>query len=236
MKGINILIVEDEILIAETIKIYLEEREHYVVNIAISYEEAISAYHLRKPDLVLLDIRLYGQKSGIDVANFILAQKISVPYIFLTSQYDQRILSQALTTNPFGYLTKPIRKETLWTSIESAYNLYISKSEIDHLVTIQDGKNNYHLNVKDILYIQADHVYSKIITVQNKELVIRKTLQQVLEILNFDYIVYCHRSYIINAKYITSWNQDVIVLNNDINIPISRSRKSEVLERIKQNS
>jgi len=232
MKGINILIVEDEILIAETIKIYLEERGHHIVNIAISFEEAISAYHLRKPDLVLLDIRLYGQKSGIDIAHFILEQKISVPFIFLTSQYDQRILNHALTTNPYGYLTKPIQKETLWTSVESAYNLYTSKNGNDHIVTIQDGKNNYHINVHDILFIQADHVYSKIVSIQNKELVIRKTLQQVLELLDFGNIIHCHRSYIVNAKYITSWNQDVIVLNKDISIPISRSRKNEVLERI----
>lgn len=235
MNVLKILIVEDEILIAETIKIYIEERGHHVVNIAISYDEAIRSYHLRKPDLVLLDIRLYGQKSGIDVASFIIDQKGSVPFIYLTSQYDQRILNHALTTNPYGYLTKPIQKESLWTSIESAYNLYLSKNAEDKMITIQDGKNNYQIKVNEILYIQADHVYSKIVNIHQKELIIRKTLQQVLEIMDFDFIIYCHRSYIVNSKYITSWNQDEIILNKYIPIPISRSRKNEVLEKIKQN-
>lgn len=233
MKVLKVLIVEDEILIAETIKIYLEDRGHQIVNIAISYDEAVSAYHLRKPDIVLLDIRLYGPHSGIDVANFILGQKESVPFIYLTSQYDQRILDHALTTNPYGYLTKPIQKESLWTSIESAYNLFLSKNAVDKMITIQDGKNNYQIKVNDILFIQADHVYSKIVNTQQKELIIRKTLQQVLELIDFDFIIYCHRSYIVNSKYITSWNQDEIILNKDTPIPISRSRKNEVLEKIK---
>lgn len=233
MKVLKVLIVEDEILIAETIKIYLEDRGHQVVNIAISYNEAVRAYHLRKPDLVLLDIRLYGPQSGIDVANFILDQKESVPFIYLTSQYDQRILDHALTTNPYGYLTKPIQKESLWTSIESAYNLYLSRNADEKIITIQDGKNNYQIKVNEILFIQADHVYSKIVNVQQKELIIRKTLQQVLELLDFDFIIYCHRSYIVNSKFITSWNQDEIILNKETSIPISRSRKNEVLEKIK---
>ncbi len=232
MKALNVLIVEDEILIAETIKIYLEERGHQVLNIAISYDEAMQAFHLRKPDLVLLDIRLYGKKSGIDFANFLKEKKNNIPFIYLTSQYDQRILDQALKTNPNGYLTKPIQKETLWTSIESAYNLYVSYKSDDKMITIQDGKNNHHIRVNDILYVKADHVYSKIVTFEKKELVLRKTLQQVLELLIFDFMIYCHRSYIVNANYITSWNQEAIYLNKEILIPVSRSRKQEIMTKI----
>jgi DNA-binding LytR/AlgR family response regulator len=234
MKSLNILIVEDEILIAETIKIYLEERGHHVFDIAISYEEATNAFHLRKPDLVLLDIRLYGEKSGIDFANFLTNQIETVPFIYLTSQYDQRILDHALKTNPYGYLTKPIHKISLWTSIESAYNLYFSKKSTEKIIFMQDGKNNYHIKVSDILYIKADHVYSKITTLHNQEIIVRKSLQQVYENLNIEYMIYCHRSYIINCKYITSWNQDTIALKNDIIVPISRSKRKDVLATLEQ--
>lgn len=233
MKELKLLIVEDEILIAETIKIYLEAKGHQVLKIAISYDEAVRAYQLRKPDLVLLDIRLYGKSSGIDVAKFILEQKESVPFIYLTSQYDQRILNQALTTNPYGYLTKPIQKESLWTSIESAYNLYLSKHADDKIITIQDGKINYQVKVNEILFVQANHVYSKIVYTQQKELVIRKSIQQVMECLDFDFIIYCHRSYLVNTRFITSWNQDEIIINEEFTIPISRSRKNDILERLK---
>jgi len=233
MKSFNVLVVEDEILIAETIKIYLEERGHQVINIAISFDEALQAYHLRRPDMVLLDIRLYGQKSGIDFANFLQEQKDSVPFVYLTSQYDQRILEQALKTNPYGYLTKPIQKESLWTSIESAYNLYISKNMDSDIISIQDGKNNYHIKVNEILYVQADHVYSRIVTIEKKELIIRKTLHQVLELLVYNFIIFCHRSYIVNLNHISEWNNNEIILKNKVTIPISKTRRDEILLKLK---
>ncbi len=233
MRGLTVLVVEDEILIAETIKIYLEERGHQVIHIAISYDEALQKYHLRRPEIVLLDIRLYGLKSGIDFANFLQENKDNVPFIYLTSQYDQRILEQALKTNPYGYLTKPIQKESLWTSIESAYNLFLSKNTDTNIVTIQDGKNNYHIKVNEILYVQADHVYCKIVTIEKKELIIRKTLQQVLELLVFDFMIYCHRSYIVNLHHISEWNNNEILLKNKLSIPISRSRKDEILLKLR---
>jgi len=71
MPPAKILIVEDEILIAETIKTYLNERGHIITEIAISYEEAIDAYQREQPDVILLDVRLYGKKSGIDVAEYL---------------------------------------------------------------------------------------------------------------------------------------------------------------------
>ncbi len=234
MKSLQILIVEDEILIAETIKLYLNERGHHVLNISISYDEAQEAFYLRQPDLILLDIRLYGSKSGIDFAEYISAKKNTPPFIYLTSQFDQRILSKAFETNPYGYLTKPIRKETLWTTVESAYHLYQSKQISDPIITIQDGKNNYNINVNNILYIKADHVYCKIVTSENNEIIVRKTLKQLVNLLVFDFMIYCHRSFIINARYITSWNQDSIYLNKEILIPVSRSRKQEILNKINQ--
>lgn len=233
MKSLNILIVEDEIIIAETIKYYLEERDHNVLSIAISYDEAVQAYRLRCPDLVLLDIRLYDQKSGIDFANFLMAQSEAPPYIYLTSQYDQRILAEALKTNPSGYLTKPIQKETLWTTIEAAYQLHTSTNLINGIIKIYDGKKNHQIKQSDILYIQADHVYSKIILTNYSEIISRNTLLSLLEELNNNIMIWCHRSYIVNRNHIESWSSEGILLKDNIVIPISRSRKNEVVTALK---
>lgn len=225
--------MEDEIIIAETIKYYLEERNHNVLSIAISYDEAVQAYRLRCPDLVLLDIRLYEQKSGIDFANFLMTQSEAPPYIYLTSQYDQRVLAEALKTNPSGYLTKPIQKETLWTTIEAAYQLHQSNQVAQPVITFQDGKNNYNIHANEILYIQADHVYSKIITNENQEITVRKTLKQVLELLEFEFMIHCHRSFIVNVTHISEWNNNEIILKNKLAIPISRSRRDEIILKLK---
>jgi len=113
MKNYKILIVEDEVIIADTIKRYLTQNGHQVVGNAISYQEAESIYIEKKPDLVLLDIRLSGTKTGIDVAYFIQQQTDPKPFIFLSSQLDSRSLNSAKETFPAGYLSKPIQKNTL---------------------------------------------------------------------------------------------------------------------------
>jgi DNA-binding LytR/AlgR family response regulator len=223
MRLLNILVVEDEILIAETIKIYLEERGHQVLNIAISFDEAMKAFHLRKPDIVLLDIRLYGPKSGIDFANFLKEQKESVPFIYITSQYDHRILEQALETNPYGYLTKPIHKETLWTSVSTAYRIYETKAMPKYEIKLFDGKSYQIIDVNDIIYIEADHVYLNITLSNETTLTIRQTLKQLLSELPDEIMVQCHRSYIINRNFIKSWNSSFITLKNNKQIPISRN-------------
>jgi DNA-binding LytR/AlgR family response regulator len=225
--------VEDEIIIAETIKYYLEERDHNVLSIAISYDEAVQAYRLRCPDLVLLDIRLYDQKSGIDFANFLMSQSETPPYIYLTSQYDQRILAEALKTNPSGYLTKPIQKETLWTTVEAAYQLHTSTKLTNGMIKIYDGKINHQIKLSDILYIQADHIYSKIILTNYSEIISRKTLHSLLEELNNNIMLWCHRSYIVNRIHIDSWSSEGIFIKDNIVIPISRSRKNEVITALK---
>ncbi len=225
--------MEDEIIIAETIKFYLEERDHKVLSIAISYDEAVQAYRLRCPDLVLLDIRLFDQKSGIDFANFLMTQSEAPPYIYLTSQYDQRILAEALKTNPSGYLTKPIQKETLWTTVEAAYQLHTSTKLINGMIKIYDGKINHQIKLSDILYIQADHVYSKIILTNYSEIISRNTLLSLLEELNNNIMIWCHRSYIVNRNHIESWSSEGIILKDNKVIPISRSRKNEVITALK---
>ena len=233
MKSLKILIVEDEIFIAETINMYLTERDHEIIDIAISYEEAVQSYHLRKPDLVLLDIRLYGEKSGIDFANFLISQSEPPPYIYLTSQYDTRVLDMALQTNPYGYITKPFQKESLWTAVESAYNLFSYKNGKEESAIISDGKRNHLIRFQDILYVQADHVYSIIFTTKGDKIVVRKSLQQVLDYCICDYLLYCHRSYIINLKRIRTWSHDEIILDNSMVFPISKSRRDEILMKLK---
>ncbi len=234
MKPLKILIVEDEVFIAETIKMYLEERNHEVIGLAISYEEAFQAFNLRRPDLVLLDIRLYGSKSGIDFAAYLKELVNGPPFIFLTSQNDQKILEQALETNPFGYLTKPFYKESLWTCIESAYHLYSSRNTKDSAIIITDGRKNHLIKVSNIVCIEAEHIYSTIIMTSGEKLTVRKTMQQILDLANDVNFINCHRSYIINTQHIQEWNQDNITMDNNQSIPISRGRKEEVLNRLNQ--
>ena len=67
----HILIVEDEILVAYSVGMYLEDNGFTISGKAKSYEEAVSSFNQRVPDVVLLDIELSGPKTGIDFAHFL---------------------------------------------------------------------------------------------------------------------------------------------------------------------
>lgn len=225
MNTLKILIVEDEILIAEMIKDYLEEVHHEVTDIAISYEEALQSYTLQKPQLILLDIRLYGHKSGIDFAQYLLSTGDKTPIIYLSSQYDQRTLSQALDTHPYGYLTKPIRKESLWTSIESAYKLASLTTVYPRTIELYDGKSHHQVNPENIVYVQADHVYVHVFLQNGEKIVIRMSLKDLEQKIDLPHLWRCHRSFIINVHHIKMRNVDSVFLTNGVSIPLSRSRK-----------
>lgn len=230
MKSISVTIVEDELLIAESIKIFIQERGHQVADICISYEEAIASLAKTPTDLFLLDIRLYGEKSGIDIASY-LSEKSDIPFVFLTSQYDELILKQAISTTPFGYLTKPFRKETLWTTIETAYQLSSKNKIVEKNITVFDGRNNHRINTDNIICIKSDHVYIELIIKNSKSITVRGTLTDLFTELDDSVFLMPHRSFVINKSYITSWDQNNIYLEGLI-VPISRSRKKDVLDKL----
>ena len=226
----HVLIVEDEILIAETIKLYLAERGHTTSAIAISYEEAIVALSDPTIDMVLLDVRLYGERSGIDVAKHI-DENLNLPFVYLTSQFDKRIIDNAKLTSPHGYLTKPIQKETLWTTIEIAVdNFSKGKKEVseEKVIKIRDGATSYLIAEDSILFVNSEHVYITIHTV-DKIYTLRYGLSEIKSELTTDKFIQCHRSYIVNKSQVTRYDSSFLFIQEQ-KIPISRRRKKEILE------
>lgn len=116
----RIIVVEDERLIAEDIKRTLTYLDYDVVAVISSGEEAISqaAFHL--PDLVLMDIMLEGQISGIEAAEKIYSQ-YNIPIIFLTAYSNDQTLKEATAAEPYGYILKPFEERELHATIEMAF-------------------------------------------------------------------------------------------------------------------
>lgn len=231
--SLNILIIEDEILIAETIKLYLEEQGHHVQEICISYDEAVAAYNKTKPDLAILDIRLYGQKSGIDFAHFLTVQPVKTPFVYLTSQHDRRIFDLALETNPYGYLAKPIQKESLWTTIETAYRLFKKGDPPPLELTLFDGNKNHKVDEREIVCIKSDHVYASVHLTDGRKIITRRPLSQFLEQLHSKLLIQCHRSYIINTLHVSGWDSNSVTMANGVVAPVSRSKRDILKEKLK---
>jgi DNA-binding NtrC family response regulator len=118
----RILIVEDEFIVANNLQLILKEAGYTIEGIAASATEAQELLQQKKTDLVMLDIRLKGKMSGIDIARKLRAD--NVPFIYLSANANQTILEEAKTTEPYGFLVKPFRKKDLLVTLEIAWYLH----------------------------------------------------------------------------------------------------------------
>ncbi|MGC1135549.1 MAG: response regulator, partial [Nitrososphaeraceae archaeon] len=114
MAKINILVVEDERIVALDIRRMLKSSGYNVSAIVASGEEAVKQADETHPDLVLMDIKLHGDMEGLGAAEQIHA-RFSIPVIFLTAYADETTVQRAKITSPYGYIIKPFEEIDLHT-------------------------------------------------------------------------------------------------------------------------
>jgi diguanylate cyclase len=117
----KILIVEDELLIAEDLKQLLKKTGYDITQIVTSGEAAIASVKEYKPDLIFMDIVIEGQINGIDAAAKI-HDKYGIPIVFLTAWSDEETLKNAGKSEPYGYLLKPVNEKELQATVKMVFN------------------------------------------------------------------------------------------------------------------
>ena len=115
----TILITEDEQVVAEDLRITLEGFGYAVAGVAATGEAAIQVAEAARPDLVLMDIYLAGEMTGIEAAE-VIRSRLDIPVIFLTAYSDSEIIEEVRKTGPYGYLLKPFNEQEMYITIEVA--------------------------------------------------------------------------------------------------------------------
>ncbi|WP_114936678.1 sigma-54-dependent transcriptional regulator [Mucilaginibacter endophyticus] len=118
----KILIVEDQFIEANNLRKVLEGAGYAVCPVARSFDEALNTLNSDLPDLVLLDIFLKGEKTGIDLAPII--KERNIPFIYLSANSDERTFRLAKQTSPYGFLVKPFREKDVLAMLDIATNLH----------------------------------------------------------------------------------------------------------------
>jgi PAS domain S-box-containing protein len=126
MTPARVLVVEDDRVVARDIQEQLTRLGHTVVATAVRCDEAIAIATERRPDIILMDIRLDDGSDGVEAAQHI-RDRLQLPVIFLTAYADEATITRASVTEPFGYLLKPFEESQVRTAIELA--LYRSAAE-----------------------------------------------------------------------------------------------------------
>jgi len=234
---VRVLIVEDEIIIADNIADSLGSFGYEVMEPVRSYKEAVESNEANPPSIAILDIRLAGTKTGIDLGEYI-QDNYDFPFIFLTSNSDVDTLQEAKLVEPNAFLVKPFGKEELYAAIELGLYSNVQKrksggqeSPLENKAFFVRQKSHFErVNYQDILYIQSDGVYLDIYTADAKPITIRGALNDYIHKLN-DTFLRCHRSYIINLDHLEKVNQHSAIVAG-VEIPIGKKYRQEVLSRI----
>ena len=122
------LIIEDEILIAEELRERLSRLGFSVIASVESGEEGVAIATQERPDLVLMDIRLRGEKDGVQAAAEI-RQQVDVPIIYLTAHSDRVTVQRAMMTEYDGFVLKPFLRRELQSTIQVAMQRYAIRTK-----------------------------------------------------------------------------------------------------------
>ncbi|MDT0555281.1 response regulator transcription factor [Patiriisocius hiemis] len=132
MSVINILVVEDDPIIAEDIKEALTNVNYNVVGLAYNKIDALSFLKSLTPDIVLIDINLGDNLDGILIAETINSE-YEIPFLYLTSYSNKEILDKVKHTLPMGYIVKPFEEADLFAAIEIAVSNFYKFNKTDSL-------------------------------------------------------------------------------------------------------
>lgn len=230
--GIKILIVEDEIVVAEELSADLEDYGFSVTEIAISSEECFAAIKTNIPHVILMDINIKGEIDGIKTSTLI-NQTHNIPIVYLTANSDSTTINRALATSPSAFISKPYNKKDIVIALEIAFNKHnekqlVNKTQIEgNCFFVKNGDYYTKINLEEVNYIEADGSYSKIYT-DNKNYTLSSNLNHFQDQIGNDCFARIHRSYIINIKKVEAFDKNSVIINSQT-LPISKPHQKEII-------
>tara|TARA_A100000171_G_scaffold31425_1_gene29776 strand:- start:1907 stop:2680 length:774 start_codon:yes stop_codon:yes gene_type:complete len=252
MEKVRVLVVEDEVIIAQSIISMIEKMGYECVGTAIRATKGLELAKTLKPDIALLDINLKGEETGIWLAGE-LKRELNIPYVFLTSLGDKKTIEEATSTMPYGYLLKPVAQQSVYAAIETALARFSqeNRTPAQKEATLSVSKaldekeeEKPSLLIKDALFIKDEYQYVKIILSeidyiksdgnyieihsQGKKKVLKETLKNMETKLPADIFFQIHRSYLVNVEKIESIGGNSIKVNNE-ELPIVKERRDALL-------
>lgn len=234
---IQILIVEDEMIIAANISLQLSNLGYQITGIIPRGEEVIPHIEQNLPDIILMDINLKGDLDGIEIA-YLIQKNHNIPIIYLTANADDYTFNRAKQTNPYAFISKPFKKIDLQHAIELTINRIeeeqLSEKDtceipfvLSDCIFIRNNDKMIKIRISNLLYIEAERNYCKLYC-KDKEHLLVSTLKDLIEKLPSNLFLRIHRSFIVNISHIDEIATSHVVIGKKA-IPITAELKKELL-------
>lgn len=243
MPGIKVLLVEDDWIIAKEITYTLQDMGMEVAGCFDSGEEGYRQIKALMPDLVILDIDLSGEMTGIDLATK-LKQEGNIPFIFLTALADLQTVEKAKLAEPYAFLVKPVAKETLYSTIEITMHNAARRSaditasatsisdnlDIDDSIFVKNKKRLEKILLKEILWVEAHDIYAMVKTASSQYL-LSHSLKVVEEKFPATHFIRVHRSFIINKEKIEAIEENSLIIAGTA-IPVGKTYRDGLMKQL----
>lgn len=245
MKEERILIVEDDPSIAENIQEILELLGYVNISIANSANQCVKIIKKYKPDLVFMDIKLKGDKDGIELGE-IVKQMVDAPLVYVTSYSDPTIIERAKKINPSGFIVKPFNTNDIHAIVEIV--LYNTRTKPAADASSAKAASESPYLITDAVFIKADNAFEKVyyddlhyveangnmvtIYTKDKEYSIRKSMKEIEEILPSSSYLRVQKSYIVHLGQVESFTTKEIFLKSGTTIQIGRQYYNSFLAKL----
>lgn len=245
MNAVKITIVEDQLLVSEALSEDLRAAGYNVIGQYASGEELLKVIDKEVPDLIIMDIHLGGDLDGIQTATEISRIR-AVPFIYLTDDREIGTVTRAKHTRPANYITKPFNSFELHVAIEVAFynacfNMNYSTGDhnkieatdylLNESIFIKEKDKFIKIAIEDIIRIEADRSYSKIVTAK-KTYMFTGSLSAIHDQLDGAPFLRVHRSHMVNVNKITGINGNTLELGNE-KVPVSQSYREAVFKHFR---
>ena len=244
---IRILIVEDDLSFALELEMLLDDMGYTDVKRVSHSGMALDYIYSNAPDLILMDIGINGQLSGLELGNKIA--HLDIPVLYITALQDIPYQQASEQSNTIGYLVKPVQTLTLRSAIDLAIDKVhtLRVAEQNELLSSEEHfiANRYFffkkkeiyckVNIQDILYVQSDDNYVKVQVAGGETFTLRLAMKKLEELLPAEAFLRIHRRYIVAVEHIDTINfQDSTLLIGTKELPVSQSKRKELEEHIQR--
>lgn len=224
----SIIVIEDDIPLAINLKIHLTKWGYDVLKTFDNGEKALLSIFEERPQFILMDIKLAGHLTGIEVARKI--SNLNIAIIFMTLLTDESVFNDAKKTKGISYLVKPFNMLTLKGALEMAKGSVKENSTI----FLRRGNQSIPVEISSIIWIKSDRNYCEIFTEQGR-FSLRKSMVKLINELPTDKIVKIHRQYAISIDRIEKiWKtKGEIELKSGKILPVGRTYKNFLIQAVK---
>lgn len=239
---LSVLIVEDQMIIATDLAMHLESIGFRVAAIVTSGENAIATVEAQDLDIIIMDVRLEGELSGIETVKAIQQIK-EVAVVFVTANSDDTTFNEAKDTQPFAFISKPFNKKEITRTLKLLRERLLSESAesdlsntavsnmLEDRIFLKTQEKMVRLFLNDIYYIQAERAYCNIYT-KSKKHTLAMSMKELMEQIELPHLQRIHRSHIVNIQHVDAISEREVEVNG-VKLAISKTYQEAFFKNFK---